>query len=53
MRESGRVHLSGGAPSSGDLVHALRQRWDIPTVKINGAMGHGAIPFTGRLSLSA
>lgn len=25
-----------GAPFSGDLIHMLRQRWAIPTVKING-----------------
>jgi hypothetical protein len=42
MNQSGKVHLGGGAPSSGDLVHTRRRRWDIPTVKINGAMAHGA-----------
>ena len=42
MNQSGKVHLGGGAPSSGDLVHTRRRRWDIPTVKINGAMAHGS-----------
>jgi hypothetical protein len=41
MNQSGRVHLGGGAPSSGDFVRTRRRRWDIPTVKINGAMGQG------------
>ena len=26
-----------GPPFSGNMVHLLRQRWQIPTVKINGA----------------
>ncbi|VTZ27385.1 hypothetical protein MPC4_110006 [Methylocella tundrae] len=46
MNQPGRVHLGGGAPSSAGLVHTRRRRWDIPTVKINGAMAHGAIPST-------
>ena len=42
MNQPGRVHLGGGAASSAGLVHTRRRRWDIPTVKINGAMAHGA-----------
>ena len=45
-----------GTPFRGDLVHLLRRRWAIPTVKINGAQPNpprwrtGAIRFRGWLS---